>query len=1195
MLLCKDIKGLPRQLAGNACGIFMLMYALYIVLGADFDFTTDDMAKIRTWWCLLLLSGHSVDRLAQKRKPEVPIIIEDKEVVKRPRTIPSHQLVSVNKEPVDLAKTMGNLEIKICFLKDILLQVVLHDGDMALMILALVSTSFRDIVSDGKFRKSAHFLWLDSYVGRGRRGELRGIFFGPAPDPDPGTQHHQQIHHPAKTSRHTQDFIDTDPHPVSGYPKTTKVKVYRELFKLWSLKMDIDVPSANKQNDYYATKTDLSLLLECLKYQMRCPDSQKQALLTIYSICQQKDENVDSFREMGGLMFVYNLSKSSCHSEVRETALFTLGMLAEVNVYCKQALCRKEMFRDLAECLMHQDSPLTQRGVTAYLLSVLVANNRSGQTFAQTSGCLDILLDLFRTSFPLSDEGKVKPANVNQLFQVWRSVSSALCGCVNNPQNEESQRICVSAFPFVKTWLQQLSHPRTEMVQPICSFITMTVANNYCAQESFATVGGLKTLTCTLIRLASDATHSPLACLLSVILTKTLSACVSDNPVLASGLAVYGLVTHLHTLLSSPLLDPQGRLVVILALGHCTEASEEHQAQLLQCGGLSVIITLLTESGSPEVSKAAVFILQSCRQAAGCLRGAHLRESSVQGGDMDDWRSARDMLYRIKQLERRQVQRAEEDTPNSPVQLHSPLPVPPSSFLTPHPSSHQRCEERKVRWTGEKGRNIQDGSHERVEKEGDELGIFCEHTPMRQFPGEQARVRERESPALTPLTRKVRGCWRAQGDQEEDLTEGVRRQVFQAEKENQKLRPSRRERAVEWRKHSDNPRERENHRAVYSTILADQETERDSASRGNTTALYTNNLLGKDKNPAAGTHAQTERRGDVHPEMGMQAHTLSRLCQGKRTSLSGAGHTGAGGDTALVLPTGNGCSVSLGKGLLERHSQKNTHSQVFKCPASVSVRPGMSRQKTLLDDDDALSLCSELLDTEISKILETPATRHNPTYRCSGCLLRFAEVTSWSFSVLQRSCPYSCDLHQVLQQVTNEHTRRLRDLHRKGKRAAEQTWPHDVCLTPLKKPVSYAGITLTPVHRGGQIKSVSHVTSRGQERGPLPNVQSSKILRDRRMPHRENDVITNQQKTVSMKKSSSTRTEQSNSKIKESWMSNDERRERRYFSCDEERYLCQGVERFGSSWNSILWTYPFKPGRTNIDLAKKYKRMQSKF
>lgn len=37
-----------------------------------------------------------------------------------------------------------------------------------------------------------------------------------------------------------------------------------------------------------ATRTDLRLLLECLKFQMKCPDLQKQALLTIHSICEKR-------------------------------------------------------------------------------------------------------------------------------------------------------------------------------------------------------------------------------------------------------------------------------------------------------------------------------------------------------------------------------------------------------------------------------------------------------------------------------------------------------------------------------------------------------------------------------------------------------------------------------------------------------------------------------------------------------------------------------------------------------------------------------------------------------------------------------------------------------------------------------------------------------------------------------------------
>ncbi|XP_029600111.1 telomere repeats-binding bouquet formation protein 1-like, partial [Salmo trutta] len=139
----------------------------------------------------------------------------------------------------------------------------------------------------------------------------------------------------------------------------------------------------------------------------------------------------------------------------------------------------------------------------------------------------------------------------------------------------EQSASCVVSLPPVKGWLlQQLfSPPHRDGSAHLPSFISMTVANNHCAQDSFSTVGGLGTLTLTLIRLVSDAAHSPLACQLSVIMTKTLSACIIDNPVLASGLAGYGLVPQLHSLLSSRSLEPQDRLIVILTLGHCTEAS----------------------------------------------------------------------------------------------------------------------------------------------------------------------------------------------------------------------------------------------------------------------------------------------------------------------------------------------------------------------------------------------------------------------------------------------------------------------------------------------------------------------------------------------------------------------------------------------------------------------------------------------
>ncbi|KAM6936920.1 telomere repeats-binding bouquet formation protein 1 [Xenentodon cancila] len=426
--------------------------------------------------------------------------------------------------------------------------------------------------------------------------------------------------------------------------------------------MDKKRASSNNRN---TTKTDLTLLLECLKFQMKSPDLQKQALLTIYSICEKREDNVDLLRELGGVAFIYNLSKSSIvQSDVKATALFTLGTLADANVYCKNSLCRKEIFADITGWLMSEDTPLTQRRVIVYLLLVLVANNKLGQTLAQTSGCLDILLDLFRTSFPLYKGDDLR--TVSQTYQFWASVSSTLCGCVNNPQNEEAQRICVAVFPIIASWLQQISLPCTEIFQPICSFIAMTVANNSCVQESFCASGGLKTLTLALVHLASAADTSFLSCQLSVIISKTLAACITDNSVLASSLAQYVVVPHLFSLLASSHLAPDDRLSILLNIGQCTVASVEHQFQLLQCGGLPLIITLLTEDTSEEIKKAATFILQTCKQATMCFRGNSLRGKEAENeeplANIEGFKSsAQELLRRINLLEKSHLESLVDD------------------------------------------------------------------------------------------------------------------------------------------------------------------------------------------------------------------------------------------------------------------------------------------------------------------------------------------------------------------------------------------------------------------------------------------------------------------------------------------------------------------------------------------------------
>ncbi|XP_052003960.1 uncharacterized protein LOC127658620 [Xyrauchen texanus] len=57
MIELQFMKGAPLQLGGTDCGIFMLMYALYVTLGKPFDFSASDMPVLRRWWCHQLLQA----------------------------------------------------------------------------------------------------------------------------------------------------------------------------------------------------------------------------------------------------------------------------------------------------------------------------------------------------------------------------------------------------------------------------------------------------------------------------------------------------------------------------------------------------------------------------------------------------------------------------------------------------------------------------------------------------------------------------------------------------------------------------------------------------------------------------------------------------------------------------------------------------------------------------------------------------------------------------------------------------------------------------------------------------------------------------------------------------------------------------------------------------------------------------------
>lgn len=370
-------------------------------------------------------------------------------------------------------------------------------------------------------------------------------------------------------------------------------------------------------------KTDLNLLVECLKYQMDCPSSQKEALIAIYSICQQNSEACEYLREIGGLGFINDLAKSSVHGIVKEAALFTLGIIIESNVYCQQTLCTSALFGDLILFLKNKDSGVNLKRMSVYVILTLVSNNKRGQTYVRETGCIGLLLQLFRTTLS-TPELNLSDENMNRCYQLWSSVCSTLCACVNNPQNA-----------------------------PV--------------QKYFVSVGGLDTLAQVLIKLMrDDSCLSQSSTKLAIVVTKTLDACIANDSAMTVVLAKYHTVSELLNLLSNGTLDTGEKMSIILTIGHCTEVCEENQCELLKNNGLPLMIQVLTESQDEELHKAATFVLQNCKQMTEQL-SLKINEKSLSVKNAEElevdmqirersqqnyWKKAEDILHRINLIEK---------------------------------------------------------------------------------------------------------------------------------------------------------------------------------------------------------------------------------------------------------------------------------------------------------------------------------------------------------------------------------------------------------------------------------------------------------------------------------------------------------------------------------------------------------------
>ncbi|XP_063411356.1 putative leucine-rich repeat-containing protein DDB_G0290503 [Mytilus trossulus] len=364
-----------------------------------------------------------------------------------------------------------------------------------------------------------------------------------------------------------------------------------------------------KKHQISEVKTDVRLLLECLKCQVDNPSAMKQAFRTLANIFNNigTDEIKDYFRDLGGLDFITTFNKTVTNVEVKEAAIFCLGCAVENNIYSQKELTTIAQFMNLHKTLSDEKSTMRLKHASSYLLLTLVSNNGLGQSLAKKSLCLSDLLSLLRTSLP--SVGKTDcwfdDAGTTGL-ELWSSVAAALCMCVNNPQNEENQRVCGFVLPYVFTVIQQHD---SDVIRPLLSFIRFTVANNDTNQKQVKRCGGLNVLSDKLNQCIGKPIDR-----LSIQFINTIDACITDNVENAEEIGRLETVKSMVKLLDTDKISQDEKLQIVVTLVHAVEMSDQNKIHILEESGLFALMKSLNdiESGDEELFKAIKYLLQLC-------------------------------------------------------------------------------------------------------------------------------------------------------------------------------------------------------------------------------------------------------------------------------------------------------------------------------------------------------------------------------------------------------------------------------------------------------------------------------------------------------------------------------------------------------------------------------------------------------
>ncbi|XP_034083800.1 uncharacterized protein LOC117553834 isoform X4 [Gymnodraco acuticeps] len=133
----RDVKGLPHQTTGNDCGVFILMYALNFSTDAPLWFTERDIAQIRKWWCIMLMERYQIEGHGQR----FSYWTNEAEELLKGALEPVYRVSKKQKTEHEVQFQKSDmcfiLELPNCLLSDLLMEVVLQEGDKAYSSLTL--------------------------------------------------------------------------------------------------------------------------------------------------------------------------------------------------------------------------------------------------------------------------------------------------------------------------------------------------------------------------------------------------------------------------------------------------------------------------------------------------------------------------------------------------------------------------------------------------------------------------------------------------------------------------------------------------------------------------------------------------------------------------------------------------------------------------------------------------------------------------------------------------------------------------------------------------------------------------------------------------------------------------------------------------------------------------------------------------